>query len=445
MSDFEGPEPARPGYTNYVLGMVFLVMVMNNLDRTILSILVRPIKEEFALTDTQMGWLLGPAFAVVYSVLSLPIGRWADTRGVRRSIVAGCLALWSLFTAATALSTNYWHLFSARMGVGIGEAGASAPSVSMLSDYLPPERRARGISVISMGAVVGMGLGMVMGSAVEAHLGWRAAFLAAGIPGLLLAAVFRATVREPRRGASEGRQAPQSAPFGELLRHLLSTRTFLFILLASSFSLFAAMGRNLWEPSFLVRSYEMSELVAGSWYFVTGPVPSVIGIYLGGALADRFGIKDPRAYLWVPALGQLLSVPILITYLLWPASDRLALPGFLAALGVPSIPVAFLFSFVGSVLGSFFTAPFLATVQGISPLRIRAVAAALSTIASTLVGLAAGPLLVGVLADRFAAAYGDEALRYSLLVPTAMPIASAIICLWAARYVGRDLARAKEG
>ena len=134
-------EPATPLYTRYVLGMVLLTMIFSNVDRTILSILVDPIKSEFGLSDTQMGFLLGPAFAVVYSILVLPIGRYADTTGVRRNIVSAALFLWSLFTVATGFVGTHFQLGLMRMGVGVGEAGATSPSISMISDYLPPERR----------------------------------------------------------------------------------------------------------------------------------------------------------------------------------------------------------------------------------------------------------------------------------------------------------------
>jgi len=430
-------------YTGYVLGMVLLVMIFNNIDRTILSILVRPVKADFDLTDTQIGWLLGPAFALVYAILSLPIARWADAGGVRRSIVSVALFVWSGFTAGTAVVSTYVQLFIMRMGVGVGEAGATAPSISMLSDYLDPTARARGISVVSIGAVTGMGLGMIVGGYISEIWGWRMAFLAAGLPGMLLALAFRLTIREPVRGANEGRSETEAGSFVAMLRTLFGSWTYRFILIANGFALFASMGRNLWEPSFLIRSYGLGEFSAGTWYFLTSPVPSMFGIFLGGFLADRFGARDKRFYMWVPAIGQTFSVPILIAFLLWPAEDVIALPGFLAAAGVPSIPVAFVLSFFGSILGSFFTAPFMATIQGVSPLRMRAFAAAFSSLISTLVGLTAGPLLVGALSDFFDARFGEEALRYSLLVPTSAPLFSALICLIGARSVGRDLARAR--
>lgn len=438
-------DPSRPSkvYTGYVLWMVFLVMIFSNVDRTILSILVRPIKAEFGLSDTQMGWLMGPAFSLVYAVLALPIGRFADTGGIRRTIIASCLFVWSCFTLGTAYVQSYAQIFLMRMGVGVGEAGATAPSISMLSDYLTPKTRARGLSVISIGAVTGMGLGMIAGGWIEEGYGWRAAFLVAGVPGVVLALLFRLTVREPIRGANEGRAQSETPAFIPSLHVLLRSRTYRFILVANGLSLFAAMGRNLWEPTFLIRSYGLGEFTAGTWYFLTSPLPSMFGIFLGGYLADRFGSRDKRFYLWVPAFGQCVSVPFLVAFLLWPADDVLEMPSFLQFAGLEGLPVAFVLSFVGSIFGSWFTAPFLATIQSVSPLRMRAFAAAISGLISTLVGLTAGPLLVGAVSDAFTARFAHEALRYSLLIPTVAPLLSAFVCVIGAKHVARDMERVR--
>lgn len=439
-----GPKqgPYSVAYTRYVLGMVLLTMVFNNVDRTILSILVKPVKAEFGLSDTQIGFLLGPAFAIVYSLLVLPIGRYADTTGVRRNIVSASIFLWSLFTVATGFVGSHAQLVMMRMGVGVGEAGATAPSISMLSDYLPPERRARGMSVISIGAVVGMGLGMVAGGFLHEQYGWRTAFIAAGVPGILLAVLYRLTIREPVRGGNEQRQAVPSGDFLPNLKALFGTRTYLFILAANAFTLFASMGRNLWEPTFLVRTYEMGQFHAGTWYFLTSPLPSMVGIFLGGYLADRLSVRDKRWLLWVPAFGLLVSVPILVAFLMWPTSHVLAIPGMPAGGAFSVIPVALILSLFGSVIGGLFTAPFMATTQAVVPLRMRAFAAAVSTLISTIIGLAGGPLVVGALADALTPEYGSDALRYALLFPTVVPLISGVICLVGARRVAADLERA---
>ncbi|MGE4652241.1 MAG: MFS transporter [Myxococcota bacterium] len=437
-----GQGPYSPAYTRYVLFMLLLVAVFNNIDRTILSILVEPIKAEFELSDTAMGAAMGVAFVLVYTATALPVASWAEF-GVRRSIIAGGVFVWSLFTAATFWVQSYGQLFLMRMGVGIGEAAGTPPSLSLLSDYLPRSRRGRGVSVIPIGAVTGMGIGMVAGGFINEAYGWRLAFLAAGLPGILLAVLVRFSVREPVRGGSEPRgHSAQPATLREAFRYLLGLRTFQVILLANAFANFASMGRNLWEPSFLIRTYEMGTGAAGLWYFLTSPLPSMLGIYLGGRFADRLGARDPRWYLWVPAVGQTLSVPILVAFLLWPESDRVALPAFMARLGAPDIPVALLFSIVGSVFSTFFTAPFLASIQNIAKLRMRAMAAAISTAVSSFVGLCAGPLLVGVVSDAFRSSYGSDALRYSLLLPTLAPLLSAAVCVLGTGGIRRDLREA---
>ncbi|MBW2362045.1 MAG: MFS transporter [Deltaproteobacteria bacterium] len=431
-SRWDGPYSLR--YTLWVRWLVLLVSAFSTLDRTMVSILIDEIGAEFSLSDTQLGLLLGPAFGLVYAFLTLPLARLADL-WVRRNIVAASLFLWSLFTAATFFAKSFAVLFVTRMGVGIGEAGGTAPNVSLLSDYLPPQHRARGVSVISIGATLGMGVGMVIGGNVAETQGWRAAFLFAGIPGVFLAALYLATVREPKRGASEASDHAVERPtLREVMSYLIASRTYLVILLANAFSLFAAMGRNLWEPAFIIRIYDMGPADAGLWYFLTSPVPSAFGIWLGGRLADGLGVRDARWYLWIPALGQLLSVPILIGFLLWPETHTIA-----------GIPFAFVLSFFGSIVGSFFTAPFMATIQGLSKLRMRAIAAGVSTLISTLVGLCAGPLLVGMLSDAMQVRFGEDSLRYSLLIPTAAPLLSVLVCVFGARRVAADLARAKLG
>jgi len=429
-SEWQGPYSRW--YTLWVLTLVFGVAAFSTLDRTIVSILVERIKAEFALSDTELGLLMGPSFALVHAALVLPIARLADV-SVRRNIVAICLFVWSLFTAGAYVAQSFVQLFLMRMGVGVGEAGGVPPSYSMLSDYLPPAHRARGLAVVPMGATLGLGLGMMVGGYVAEAYDWRTAFIVAGVPGMLLAALFRLTVREPARGASEpDKRSLERPPVLETARYLLASRTYRLILIAKIVLLFSSLGRSLWEPGFIIRIYEMGEARAATWYFLTSPLPSAFGVFLGGWLADRLGRRDRRWYLWVPALGEVIAIPFLIAFLLWPESHRVA-----------GVPFAFVLSFIGSIAGSFFIAPFTAVVQGIARLRMRAFAIALMTLITTLVGMGAGPVLVGMLSDAMTSRFGEESIRYSLLFPTAVPVLSVFVCLLGAGTVARDLERSR--
>ncbi|MCH2173998.1 MFS transporter [Myxococcota bacterium] len=427
------------GYVRYVLGVMFAVMVFNTVDRYVMSILLEPIKHDLGLTDRQLGWLVGFAFTAVYAITSIPLARLAD-RGMRRSVIAGGLFAWSLFTAATSLAQNFFQMFLLRMAVGVGEAAGSSPGQALISDYVPPERRARGLSIISLGAVAGLALGMMGGGWINELWGWRMAFLAAGLPGILLALLVRLTVREPPRGWSEGR-VPQSreTPMRETVKYLFGFRSFSWVLAASAAALFASMGRNLWEPSFLIRIYDLGTGAAGTWYFLTSPLPSALGIYLGGFLCDRWSRRDRRWFMGVPILGQTLSVPFLVAFVLWPESHRLPLPG-----GLPDLPVALLFSVVASTLGSWYTAPMLAIVQNLARPPMRAMAAAVSSVVTAFLGHGLGPLLVGDLNTRLEPTFGEEAIRYSLLLVVTAPLLSAALCAGALGSIRGDLARAQQ-
>jgi MFS family permease len=438
-ADTDAPEYS-PAYVNYVLGVVMLVMIFSIVDRTITSILLVDIGRELQLSDRQLGVLVGLAFTLVYSAASLPVARWADL-GVRRSIIAWGLVAWSAATALTALAQNFFQILLARMAVGIGEAAGSAPSQSLISDYVPPSRRARGLSVVSIGAVAGLALGQVAGGWLGQWYGWRFAFVAAGLPGLLIALMVRFTVREPPRGHSEGGRV-ETGPhqsMREVLAYMVGLPAFRWLLVAGSLSLFAAMGRNLWEPTFLIRVYEMRTGPAGTWYFLIGPLPAALGIYLGARLSDRLSRRDARWYMWIPAIGHLAGVPLQSAFVMWPEQHRLALPG-----GLPELPVGFLFSAAGGVLFSFFTAPVLAVTQGLVRPRMRALAAAFMTAVHGLVGHGLGPLLIGDLNERLAPVYGAHAIRYSLLVTTLLPLLASVFYLVCARTLRADLARARE-
>ncbi len=259
-----GIPPASPSYVRFVLGMMMLVMIINSVDRTVLSILVENIKADLLLDDREMGLLLGPAFAVFNILASFPLASIAD-RGRRRLVISLGLFFWSLFTVLTSLVAGFWSLFLLRMGVGIGEASAGAPGQSLISFYVRPEQRGQSLSVIAIGSVLGLAVGMMLGGYVSEWHGWRMAFIVAGLPGVVFSVVFFKTIREPdlpNRGVS----------WLDTLREMWTIRSFRWIVAGQATALFASMGRNLWEPTFLRRVYEMGAGEAGTWYFLTSPL-----------------------------------------------------------------------------------------------------------------------------------------------------------------------------
>ncbi|MEE2664273.1 MAG: MFS transporter [Myxococcota bacterium] len=437
----EAPAAAAPSgrYSRYVLLLIVLVMLLNTVDRHIVAILVDDIKRDLSLSDRQLGWILGPSFTLVYAISVFPLARWAD-RGVRRSIIALGLALWSVFTVLTAGVQSFGQMFAMRMGVGVGEASASPAAQSLISDTVPTEQRGRGLSMLSLGAVLGLAVGMAGGGWINELWGWRVAFVIAGVPGFVLALVFRLTIREPARGAIEGRDAARekSGSWLEDCRYLLSLPSMRWLLVAHALALLYTTGKGAWEPTFIRRVYEMGSAEAGTWYFLTSPLPGALGIFLGGWLCDRWSRRDQRAHLWVPVLSTLGASPFLLAFLLWPEQHRIALP-----LGLPPMPVAFLFSIAGSVVGAMHSAPFLAAVQGLARLRMRASAAALFSLTGSGIGSGIGPLIIGDLNMRFAAAYGDQAVRWSLVWLTLAFVLTAVACVLAARSFRQDLARAR--
>lgn len=432
MADLEhtGSTPEPPGRRSarLLLVMMTITMVISSVDRTVLSILVQDIKLDLGLDDRQMGWLLGPAFTFFFLLASFPLASIAD-RGHRRLVISVGLFFWSLFTTLTSLVTGFWSLFLLRMGVGIGEASASSPGQSLITASVPPEQRGQSLSVIAIGSVLGLALGMMVGGYVSEWAGWRMAFVAAGLPGLVFAFVFYATIREPAADAS------RAVSWIETLRTMWSIRTYRWILAGQATALFASMGRNLWEPTFLRRVYEMGAGEAGSWYFLTSPLPSALGIYLGGRFADRLWQRDIRWSMWIPTLGQLLSVPLIALFLLWPEDHRLAFSSIEGG-----FPVALLWSVVASVVGAFYAAPMLSTTQGLAPVVMRARAAALAGAIGAMIGNGFGPLLVGDLNVRLEPVYGVYAIRYSLLAVVFATVLSAG-CWWlGARHIRGDFA-----
>lgn len=395
------PQPIARHYSHYVLVLLSLVYVVSFIDRQILAMLIEPIKQEFAVSDTEMGFLTGFAFVLFYTIAGIPIARWAD-RISRKSIIAVSLTIWSAMTAASGLARSFAELAIIRVLVGVGEAGGNPPAHSLISDYFPPQRRATALSVYACGVYLGSALAFLVGGWLVTNYDWRTAFYVVGLPGIMLAAIVAFTVRELPRGTSEQRSADKAAPLplGEVLRFLLKQRAFVFIAAGSSIQSLSGYGVITWGPTFLVRVHELSLAEIGvSLGWIVG-VAGCGGALIGGRLADHMGQRDIRWYMRLPALQSVIALPFLAGFALLPHPDA-SLACF--------IPFY--------ALGAMYVGPMFSMVQGLVELRMRATAVAILMLLVNIVGLGLGPLLVGFLNDWiFGSMFGAEAIRYSMLV-----------------------------
>jgi len=326
------PGPVSNAYRNYALGLLLLVYVLNFVDRQILSILAEPIRRELQFSDTALGLLTGPAFAVFYAVAGIPIARWADV-GVRRTIIAGALLVWSGMTAITAAAGSFGQLALARIGVGVGEAGCSPPAHSLISDLFPVDKRATALAIYSLGIPIGGAVGSFAGGWLGELYGWRMAFLLVGLPGVALALVVRLTLREPVRVQPPGPRESVATVLG----FILGRRSFVHMSIGAALHAFYGYGATAFVPAFLMRvhAFELAEL--GTWLAVIGVTTGVLGTFLGGAISDRLARGDVRWYMRLPALASLLGIPFTLLFYLWPDARAALLLSIPATLLGPTL------------------------------------------------------------------------------------------------------------
>lgn len=418
-------EPVAPDRSRfYVLFILILVYAFNFIDRQIVGILAGPIKKDLALTDTELGLMGGLAFALFYTGLGVPIAWLADRRN-RVAIISASLAIWSAFTAACGLAGNFWQIFLARVGVGVGEAGGVAPSYSLISDYFPPQERARALAAFSFGIPIGSALGVLFGGLIAAHIDWRWAFFIVGFAGVLLAPVLWWTVKEPARGRFDAKPIEGEAPpsIGEVFGILARKPSFWLLSLGASSSSVMGYGLIFWLPSFFERSFGLG-LEQRAWYYA-GIIffGGVAGIWLGGWLVDKLGQARRSMFALVPAIAFILAAP---AYAVGVMTNNLAL-GFVLFL----IPQALSLVWLG---------PVIAGIQGLAPMRGRAVASALFLFINNLIGIGLGTALMGRISDALRVVYGDESLRMAILYCTGFYIVAAILMFLAARTLPRDWA-----
>lgn len=377
------PGQGTKPYRAYVLMALLTVYTFNFIDRVVIAILQEPIKQEFGLTDLQLGLLGGPAFAVLYTFLGIPIARLAE-RHNRMTILAICVAIWSGMTAACGIATSYATLLLARIGVSVGEAGCTPPAQSVISDYFPAESRATAISIYALGVPVGSMLAAIGGGLMMEYFGWREAFLVLGLPGLLLAIVVKLTVKEPVRGGV-GAAAVETPGFMEAFRILMAKTTFWHVALGSAVASFVGYGVGQYLNSFLMRTHLLTGLQASQLSGIVLGVAAAFGTFFAGWLADRMVKRHPNALAWLPALGFIIATPLYLV-------------GYMA----PSLWIGVPFMVVGAITHYFYLGCMYASVQGIVAPRVRATATAVLLFIVNLLGYGLGPPVIGALSDFLA-------------------------------------------
>lgn len=403
-------------YRNYVLFMLLLVYLFSLIDRQILAVLIEPIRAEFALSDTQLGMLSGLAFGLLYATMAVPLSRLGD-RWSRRSLIAICLAAWSIATGLCGAAQNFLQLFVARVAVGTGESGAGPSSQSLIADYFPPERRATAMGIYSTGIFVGSGLGLALGGWLASLYGWRGAFVAVAIPGVFVAILFRLTVREPARGQLDVINDNIILPtFSESFRIFWRIKPLVWAGLGLGFSVFAVQSLLNWMPAMLSRYYDMAPAEAGG---KMGPVVALmgtIGVVTGGILADWLSQSDARNSPRMMALASALIAPTAIFALTANSQTML---------------------FVGLGATFFLTAlvsgPTFGLIQNLAPPTLRAFSAAMTGLIAVMLGNVLGPLLTGVMSDIYATIGTNEPLRWSIATSMAISSLGAFAYLRAAK------------
>ncbi|MGF1463361.1 MAG: spinster family MFS transporter [Maricaulaceae bacterium] len=442
MTELVSPRPpsadAEPSeaYRAWVLFILVVVYAFNFIDRQIVGILAIPIKADLGLSDLQLSLMGGLAFALIYSFLGIPVA-WLADRTSRSWIMTAALAIWSAMTMACGLAQNFIHLFLARLGVGIGEAGGVAPAYALVADYFPPKRRARALALYSLGIPIGSALGVVLGGVLNEWLGWRQAFLIVGGLGLLLAPIFRLTLREPQRGRYDGAAAAlKPAPIGDVFKALSRKRSFWMLTFGAASSSMMGYGLIFWLPCFFVRSFgdELpgffawlpsflvpesagATFYAGYFFGSILLVGGVIGIAAGGWLADWLGPKDRAYYARLPAWAFATSLPFF----------------FLGVLG-DTLWVTFLAFMVIQAMVLVWLGPVLTAFQHLVTPNMRATASAVFLFVNNLVGIGLGNLIIGGLSDFLAGRLGEESLRYAIVSGSVFyVIAAALFFLVAPR------------
>ncbi len=419
--------PATPASSlRLTLWILLIVYIFNFLDRQIVTILAEPISKDLGLSDTQIGLMTGLAFALFYTVLGIPIARYADKPSSSRvTIISIALAVWSAMTMLCGFANNFVQLLLARIGVGVGEAGCTPAAHSLITDCTTPENRSSAIAFYGLGIPIGGLLGMVIGGYLSDLFGWRTTFVIVGLPGIALAVLVPLFLKEPRKVLDlNAKGAPSQLPLSAALGEIAKSRAFLLIAVAASITAFLSYGKTVWATILFLRSYGLSASETGLYLGLALGLAGIFGTWLGGWLADRFGHRDKRHILTAPAIGMMIAAPLLFV--------GYSSSSWVAALGILIVP---------TILNSLYYGPTYACVQSLVKPEARAVASAVMLFAQNLIGLGLGPLLFGMLSDAFKPIAGDESVRWVLFGAAWLGLIPAFFFWRASLRLKEELAR----
>ena len=409
--------PSATGNRGLVLAMLLLVYIFNFLDRQILSILAQPVKADLGLDDAQLGMLGGLAFAALYSTLAIPFALLADKTS-RSWVITISLAVWSGFTALCGLAQNFTQMFLFRLGVGVGEAGGVAPSYALISDAYPPERRARALSIYSLGIPLGSAGGALLGGYIAQTVEWRTAFIIVGLLGLIVAIPFKLIVKDPPRDKAAAVTTPISHVFGILA----AKPSFWLLAFGAAAGSMCGYGVAFWLPSMMIRSFEFSLVQVGQFFGALLLTGGVAGILLGGWIGDRMGKRDRKWYALAPAICYVAGTPLFIAGVLSST--------WVMAFALFVVPQALVYVWLG---------PVLTAVQHLVPAHMRATASASFLLINNLIGLGLGSWAVGSLSKALTPQYGAaDGLRYAIAAGLCLYLVAGALMLFASRFLKRD-------
>ena len=386
------------------LGLLLVIYVVNHIDRQVMYILAEDVKADLLISDAQLGWLMGGAFAIFYTFAGLPIARLAD-RGNRTRIITISLLLWSAMTVPEATV--------------IGEAGCTPPAHSMISDVFPPEKRASALSTYSLGVPLGTLFGLAAGGYLAQELGWRSAFFVVGVPGVFLALIAKLYLREPERGRFDTDTDLQQDSLARTFSFIVGLGAMRHVLIATALQTLFLAGAGAFHASFLRRVHGLSGSEAGLTLGLVAGFAGGFSVLAAGWMADRLGTRDVRWHFWIPAIGALVSLPF--SFVAYSTGNT--------SLAVAMIAVATVFNHAYSGLTH-------TIMQGLVKPRMRATMSAVALFTMNLVGFGVGPVLLGVLSDAYGAEGGLSAALRMLLVFLAWSILHYVL---GARSYARDL------